>query len=151
METLQNSRWIDFLEEEDLAFIKRFILLSGSLKDLADAYHVTYPTLRLRLDRLIAKIEIFDSHQIADDYERVLRASFVEANWTPPLSNTFCAPTINKRKNHNEKDHGFYRVSRVHLHGVEPAGDQGIQLERPFSAAARGRSRVNRQPHGVED
>jgi hypothetical protein len=78
METLQNSRWIDFLEEEDLAFIKRFILLSGSLKDLADAYHVTYPTLRLRLDRLIAKIEIFDSHQITDDYERVLRASFVE-------------------------------------------------------------------------
>jgi len=29
MEYLKNSRWIDLLEEEDLAFIKRFILVSG--------------------------------------------------------------------------------------------------------------------------
>jgi len=39
---------------------------------------VTYPTLRLRLDRLIAKITVFDSHEIEDDYERVLRGSFAE-------------------------------------------------------------------------
>lgn len=78
METLQSNRWIDLLEEEDLAFIKRFILVSGSLKDLADAYHVTYPTLRLRLDRLIAKIQVFDNQKIEDDYERVLRALFAE-------------------------------------------------------------------------
>ena len=30
------TRWIDRLEEEDLTFIKRFILLSGSLKELAE-------------------------------------------------------------------------------------------------------------------
>jgi hypothetical protein len=78
MEYVKNSRWIDLLEEEDLAFIKRFILVSGSLKDLATAYHVTYPTLRLRLDRLIAKITVFDSREIEDDYERVLRGSFAE-------------------------------------------------------------------------
>jgi hypothetical protein len=78
METLKNSRWVDLLEDEDVAFIKRFILVSGSLKDLAEAYHVTYPTLRLRLDRLIAKIQIFDSHKIEDDYERILRGSFAE-------------------------------------------------------------------------
>ena len=78
MEFVKNSRWIDLLEEEDLAFIKRFILVSGSLKDLAEAYHVTYPTLRLRLDRLIAKIQIFDSQKIEDDYERILRALFAE-------------------------------------------------------------------------
>jgi hypothetical protein len=78
MEYSKNSRWIDLLEEEDLTFIKRFILVSGSLKDLATAYHVTYPTLRLRLDRLIAKITVFDSQNIEDDYERVLRASFAE-------------------------------------------------------------------------
>ena len=41
------KQWMDFLEDEDLAFIKRFILFSGSLKDLADAYNVSYPTLRL--------------------------------------------------------------------------------------------------------
>ena len=47
MQQLEHSRWVDLLEEEDLAFIKRFILSSGSLKDLAAAYSVTYPTLRL--------------------------------------------------------------------------------------------------------
>ena len=48
--------WMSGLEEEDLAFIKRFILASGSLKEMAAQYGVTYPTVRLRLDRLIQKI-----------------------------------------------------------------------------------------------
>lgn len=78
MQDMKNSRWIDFLEEEDLAFIKRFVLFSGSLKDLAAAYNVTYPTLRLRLDRLIAKIQVFDNQKIEDDYERLLRGLFAE-------------------------------------------------------------------------
>ncbi len=50
--------WMAQLEEEDIAFIKRFILASGSLKQVAGEYGVTYPTVRLRLDRLIQKIEI---------------------------------------------------------------------------------------------
>jgi len=75
---LVETRWIDRLEEEDLTFIKRFILLSGSLKELADAYGVSYPTLRLRLDRLIQKIKILDSEKIEDSYERVLRAQFAD-------------------------------------------------------------------------
>lgn len=78
MDTPRPQRWIDFLEEEDLAFIKRFILLSGSLKELAAAYNVTYPTVRLRLDRLIAKITVLDSQKIEDDYERLLRGMFAE-------------------------------------------------------------------------
>jgi hypothetical protein len=78
MQDLKQSRWIDLVEEEDLAFIKRFILFSGSLKDLAAAYNVTYPTLRLRLDRLIAKIKVLDSQKIEDDYERLLRGLFAE-------------------------------------------------------------------------
>ena len=71
-------RWTDFLEEEDLAFVKRFILFSGSLKDLAAAYEVSYPTLRLRLDRLIDKIKILEDRRIEDRYERVLRAQFAD-------------------------------------------------------------------------
>lgn len=77
MEALE-THWIERLEHEDLTFIKRFILLSGSLKDLADAYGVSYPTLRLRLDRLIQKIKILDSEKIEDGYERVLRAQFAD-------------------------------------------------------------------------
>ena len=49
--------WMAGLEEEDVAFIKKFILASGSLKEVAGQYGVTYPTVRLRLDRLIQKIQ----------------------------------------------------------------------------------------------
>lgn len=50
--------WMSNLEEEDLIFIKKFILSSGSLKEIAAQYQVTYPTVRLRLDKLIQKIEV---------------------------------------------------------------------------------------------
>ncbi|MGN6711440.1 DUF2089 family protein, partial [Anaerocolumna jejuensis] len=50
--------WMVNLEDEDVAFIKNFILASGSLKEVAHQYGVTYPTVRLRLDRLIQKIQI---------------------------------------------------------------------------------------------
>lgn len=50
--------WMINLENEDLEFIKKFIMSSGSLKEMANHYSVTYPTVRLRLDRLIQKIQI---------------------------------------------------------------------------------------------
>jgi hypothetical protein len=50
--------WMADLEDEDAAFIKRFLLASGSLKEIAKQYDVSYPTVRLRLDRLIQKIRI---------------------------------------------------------------------------------------------
>lgn len=57
--------WMAGLEEEDVAFIKRFLLSSGSLKEVAGQYGVTYPTVRLRLDRLIQKIRL--SEDVAAD------------------------------------------------------------------------------------
>ena len=53
--------WMAGLGEEDVAFIKRFVLSSGSLKEMAAEYGVTYPTVRLRLDRLIQKIRLEDA------------------------------------------------------------------------------------------
>lgn len=53
--------WILSLDSEDLEFIKNFVLKSGSLKEIAKLYGVSYPTVRLRLDRLIEKIKINDS------------------------------------------------------------------------------------------
>jgi hypothetical protein len=50
--------WMTDLDPEDVSFIKKFILASGSLKEIATLYGVTYPTVRLRLDRLIQKIQI---------------------------------------------------------------------------------------------
>jgi Uncharacterized protein conserved in bacteria len=50
--------WMANLDDEDISFVKRFIMASGSLKEIAKQYGVTYPTVRLRLDRLIQKIQI---------------------------------------------------------------------------------------------
>ena len=50
--------WLASLDEEDVSFIKRFVLASGSLQEIAGIYGVTYPTVRLRLDRLIQKIRL---------------------------------------------------------------------------------------------
>lgn len=59
--------WLANLEEEDVAFIKRFLLASGSLKEIAAQYGVSYPTVRLRLDRLIQKIKMSESTE-SDPY-----------------------------------------------------------------------------------
>lgn len=53
--------WFSNLEDEDVNFIKRFLLASGSLKEVALQYGVTYPTVRLRLDKLIRKIKATDT------------------------------------------------------------------------------------------
>ncbi len=67
-----NKRWHEELSDEDLAFIKRFVLASGSLKELASVYDVSYPTIRLRLDRLISKVQVIDEQQDASPFERRL-------------------------------------------------------------------------------
>jgi hypothetical protein len=92
------KNWKDSLEDEDLAFIKRFILFSGSLKDLADAYSVSYPTLRLRLDRLIEKIKVLDSQKIEDEFERQLRAQFADGRLDSQVFKKLLAAYQNQKK-----------------------------------------------------
>ncbi|MEI6580010.1 MAG: DUF2089 family protein [Eubacteriales bacterium] len=53
--------WVSGLDEEDMNFIRNFIVASGSLKEIAKQYNVTYPTVRLRLDKAIQKIQIGES------------------------------------------------------------------------------------------
>lgn len=60
-------------------FLKRFLLASGSLKSVAEAYGVSYPTVRMRLDRLIDKVRVLDEIQPMDDYERLLRGLYAES------------------------------------------------------------------------
>ncbi len=56
-------QWILALETEDATFLKNFVLKSGSLKEIARLYEVSYPTVRLRLDKLIQKIELGDQKE----------------------------------------------------------------------------------------
>ena len=69
--------WMASLEDEDAAFIKKFVLASGSLKEVAALYGVSYPTVRLRLDRLIQKIRLSEETE-ADPYVALVKRLAVE-------------------------------------------------------------------------
>ena len=69
--------WVAELEDEDLAFVKKFILASGSLKEVASVYGVSYPTVRLRLDRLIQKIHLSETTE-ADPYVSLVKGLAVD-------------------------------------------------------------------------
>lgn len=64
--------WMAELDEEDVAFIRRFLLASGSLKEVAGEYGVSYPTVRLRLDRLIQKVRLGED-RAADPYVALIK------------------------------------------------------------------------------
>ena len=64
--------WMAELDEEDVAFIRRFLLASGSLKEVAGEYGVSYPTVRLRLDRIIQKIRLGED-RAADPYVALIK------------------------------------------------------------------------------
>lgn len=70
-------QWMLELTEEDYSFIKSFIFSSGSLKEMACIYNVTYPTVRLKLDRLIQKIRLSDSRQ-PDDFIALIKRMTIE-------------------------------------------------------------------------
>lgn len=59
--------WFFNLEPEEQIFIRKFVLSSGSMKDLAKQYNVSYPTIRTRVDKIIKKIKITDGAQSSFD------------------------------------------------------------------------------------
>ncbi len=69
--------WMAGLEDEDGVFIKKFVLASGSLKEMAGLYGVSYPTVRLRLDRLIQKIKLSETAE-ADPYVALVKRLAVD-------------------------------------------------------------------------
>lgn len=69
--------WITELEEDELRFIKRFVLASGSLKEMADIYGVTYPTVRNRLNLVISKVKLSDEKR-EDPYVSLIKRMVME-------------------------------------------------------------------------
>jgi hypothetical protein len=72
--------WLAHLEDEDLQFIHRMVLASGSLKELAESYDVSYPTIRLRLDRLIERIRLVGSIPVTDRLAARVRVLVAEGD-----------------------------------------------------------------------
>lgn len=78
MELDQIPRWLLAMGPEDVTFLKNFVLKSGSLKEIARLYGVSYPTVRLRLDRLIQKIELSD-HQEEEPFPAFIKGLAVDS------------------------------------------------------------------------
>lgn len=75
--------WFSHLDDEDHQFIKRLILASGSLKELAQSYGVSYPTIRLRLDRLIERVAALDEAEADDAFQARIRLLVASGDVSP--------------------------------------------------------------------
>ena len=71
--------WITELDESELNFIKNFVLSSGSLKQMAKEYEVTYPTIRSHLDAVIKKIELGEQSE-EDPYVKLIKGMVIEGS-----------------------------------------------------------------------
>ena len=71
--------WIASLNETELNFIKNFVLSSGSLKQMAQEYGVTYPTIRSHLDAVIKKIELGEQAE-EDAYVKLIKGMAIEGS-----------------------------------------------------------------------
>lgn len=70
-------KWVAGLEAEELNFVKNFVLASGSLKEMAQIYGVTYPTVRARLNRVIEQIKLAEEQQ-EDSYVTLIKKMAIE-------------------------------------------------------------------------
>ncbi|OFW63629.1 MAG: hypothetical protein A2135_02735 [Actinobacteria bacterium RBG_16_67_15] len=75
---MKTRAWLEYLDDEDVAFLRRFLLASGTLKELARQYGISYPTVRLRLDRLIDKVKLIEAHEQVGAFEMQLRMAFAD-------------------------------------------------------------------------
>jgi hypothetical protein len=73
------------LDDADQEFVVRLVLASGSLKDLAKSYGVSYPTIRIRLDRVIGRLRGLIEGRAPDPMAELL-ADLVERGELAPAA-----------------------------------------------------------------
>lgn len=73
------------LSREDLDFVQRMVLASGSLKDLAKSYGVTYPTIRVRLNKLIERLQAIVENRPIDPIVELI-ANLVDQGEVSPIA-----------------------------------------------------------------
>lgn len=84
-QTPEPPGWVGDLAIEDLEFVRRFVLASGSLKALAQQYGVSYPTIRLRLDRVIARVKASETLPESDAMVRRIRLLIADGSLEPTV------------------------------------------------------------------
>ncbi len=76
MKDMQIPAWLYALNEQEINFIKNFVLHSGSLKVMAEIYELSYPTLRLRLNELIAKVSRAEAEEKEEFFDLLKELTF---------------------------------------------------------------------------
>jgi hypothetical protein len=71
------------LPREDLELVTELVLQSGSLKDLAAAYGVSYPTIRARLDKVIERLRQAKAGRRPDPLNELLAQMVERAELAP--------------------------------------------------------------------
>lgn len=92
--------WITELEEDELKFIRNFVLSSGSLKEMADIYGVTYPTVRARLNHVIEKVKLSEANR-EDPYEKLIKKLAIEGKIDFEAATVLIREYRAKKEEHN--------------------------------------------------
>ena len=80
-------RWMANLTDEDMSFIKNFVLSSGSLKEMSQMYQVSYPTMRIMLNRLIEKLRISDNEP-EDTFVLLVKSLYIDDKYDVDTART---------------------------------------------------------------
>lgn len=93
------------LPREDLDLITELVLQSGSLKGLAEAYGVSYPTIRLRLDKVIERLRVILAGHELDPLTELLAALLERGEITQPAARQV-RDLVRATKGENDKQTG---------------------------------------------
>jgi hypothetical protein len=98
------DRWTDILEPDELNFVRRFVLASGSLKEMAEEYGVSYPTIRQRLDLLIEKLHRSTKDKPVSELRRTVRQMVEEGTLDLPEARKLLAAADRDLKDAERKE-----------------------------------------------
>lgn len=90
------------LSEEELDLVLQLVLASGSLKDLARVYQVSYPTIRLRVDRLIKRVRQLANGAMPDPMMQLLAELVEHGEITVPAARSVRDLYRQQKENSND-------------------------------------------------
>jgi len=99
---------LDALSDEDREFVVRFVIASGSLKEVARQYGVSYPTIRNRLNRLIERLRLLTEGRPIDPMAELLSDSVDRGQLPPDLAQRILRlhrQRLNPRKDSPDHSH----------------------------------------------
>ena len=92
------------MDEDDLDFVVHFVLASGSLKEMAQLYGVSYPTIRASLDKVIAELRQRVDVGGRDEMTELLAGLMERGELTPAVAKSIRALYRSKLEQANGRE-----------------------------------------------